>query len=44
MSFHKITPVKKSRKTALAAKRHGAKHGPKRAAKQRQHHRPVGNK
>ncbi|WP_328495041.1 hypothetical protein OHS59_21475 [Streptomyces sp. NBC_00414] len=44
MSFHKVTPVKKSRKPAPAAKKQAAKHAPKRAAKQQQNRRPVGNK
>ncbi|MCX4235244.1 hypothetical protein ACH4Y0_06415 [Streptomyces sp. NPDC020707] len=43
MSFHKVTPVRKSRKSAPAAKKQAAKPAPKHAAKQ-QRRRPVGNK
>ncbi|MFJ4619857.1 hypothetical protein [Streptomyces sp. NPDC088812] len=39
MSFHKITPVKKTRKTAAAPKPAAKKKAVKKAAK-----RPVGNK
>ncbi|MHC3469040.1 hypothetical protein ACYF6T_10020 [Streptomyces sp. 7R007] len=39
MSFHKITPVKKTRKPAPAAKAAARKPAPKKAAKRR----PVGH-
>ncbi|MFD6286450.1 hypothetical protein [Streptomyces sp. NPDC060205] len=44
MSFHKVTPVRTSRKSAPAAKKQAGKPAPKRAAKQQQRRRPVGNK
>lgn len=41
MSFHKVTPVKKTRKSAAQAAKKAAKPAPKKAAQKR---RPVGNK